>query len=271
MKRLILSLASVLCCLMAMQAENPGLKIFAHRGCWSKTPEGVFMIPENSPAAVREARRNGYLGIECDVRYTKDRKMVVLHDSKLNRTARRSSDYSKLDKPVRLADLTFEELRRDYVLESTDSTLRTPVPTLEEILLECKKQGMIPMLHSSVEESYELAQKMFGNRWICFTTSYDNLLKVREYSDCVILLSIKGGTAAETIEKLQKIGGKCGISSMNYNLYTESFCRAITDAGYEVQVSIFPTEEEAKALKNGITYILTDHRLYTRKERRRLR
>lgn len=271
MKRLILSLALMLCCLVAMQAKNPGLKVFAHRGCWSKTPEGVFVIPENSTAAVREARRNGYVGIECDVRYTKDKKMVVLHDSKLNRTARKSSDYSKLDKPVRLSDLTFEELRRDYVLESEDSTLRTPVPTLEEILVECKRQGMIPMLHSSVEESYALAQKMFGNRWVCFTTSYDNLLRVREFSDCVILFSIKGETAAETIGKLQKIGGRCGISSMNYSLYTEPFCKAMTDAGYEVQASIFPTEEEAEALKNGITYILTDHRLYTRKEKRRLR
>ena len=270
MKRLILTFAFLLCFVM-MQGQNTDLKIFAHRGCWSKTAEGVFVIPENSPAAVKEARKNGYLGIECDVRYTKDKKMVVLHDSKLNRTARRSSDYSKLEKSVRLSDLTFDELRRDYVLESTDPSLRTPVPTLEEILLECRKQGMMPMLHSSVEESYELAQEMFGDKWICFTTSYDNLLKVRKFSNCTILLSIKSESADEVVEKLQMIGGRCGISSMNYNLYTEAFCKTITDAGYEVQASIFPVEEEAKALQNGITYILTDHRLYTKKEKRRLR
>ena len=58
---------------------------------------------------------------------------------------------------------------------------------------------------------------------------------------------------------------------MNYNLYTDSFCKVITDAGYEVQASIFPAQEESKALENGITYILTDHRLYTQKEKRRLR
>ena len=162
MKRLILSLSILFCSLMSMLGQNPDLKVFAHRGCWSKTDEGVFIIPENSTAAVRQARKNGYLGIECDVRYTKDKKMVVLHDSRLNRTVRRASDYSRLDKPVKLADLTFEELRREYVLESEDPNLRTPVPTLEEILAECRKQGMIPMLHSSVEESYDLAQKMFG-------------------------------------------------------------------------------------------------------------
>ena len=271
MKRLILSLSLMFCSLVAMYGQNIDLKVFAHRGCWTKTPEGEFIVPENSTAAVRQARRNGYLGIECDVRYTKDKKMVVLHDSKLNRTVRKASDYSRLEEPVKLADLTLDELRRDYVLESTDPKLRTPVPTLEEILLECKKQGMIPMLHSSVEESYELAQNMFGDRWICFTTSYDKLLKVREFSDCIILFSIKAGTAEDIIEKLQSLGGRCGISSMNYNLYTDSFCKAITDAGYEVQASIFPAQEESKALENGITYILTDHRLYTQKEKRRLR
>ena len=271
MKRLISTIVSLLCLVAVMDGQNPKLKVFAHRGCWSKNAEGVFVVPENSTAAVRAAKKNGYIGIECDVRYTKDGKMVVLHDSKLNRTVRRAGDYSKLEKSVKLADLTFEELRRDYVQESENPEFRTPVPTLEEILLECRKQGMIPMLHSSIEESYELAQKMFGNKWVCFTSSYDKLVKVREFSDCLVLFSISGGTAQETISKLEKLGGKCGISSMKYNLYTAPFCKTLTDAGYEVQASIFPADEEEKALKNGITYILTDHRTHTKKEKRHLR
>lgn len=271
MKRFLSSLLLLLCIGVVMNGQSSELKVFAHRGCWSKNSEGVFIVPENSPAAVKEARKNGYLGIECDVRYTKDGKMVILHDSKLNRTVRRASDYSRLDKPVKLADLTFEELRRDYVLESENPEYRVPVPTLEEILLECKKQGMIPMLHSSVEESYELAQKMFGNKWVCFTSSFDNLINVRKYSDCMVLYSISEGPVEKIITKLEQIGGKCGISSMKYNLYTKSFCGALTAAGYEVQASIFPADEEEKALKNGITYILTDHRTHTKKEKRRLR
>ena len=45
---------------------------------------------------------------------------------------------------------------------------------------------------------------------------------------------------------------------MNYNLYTPQFCKALTDAGYEVQASIFPAPHEATAQRNGITYQLTD-------------
>ena len=56
-------------------ARSNKIHTFAHRGCWSKNAQGEFIIPENSVAAVREARRQGYEGIECDVHLTKDGKI----------------------------------------------------------------------------------------------------------------------------------------------------------------------------------------------------
>lgn len=258
MKRFLLLVA--LCCSMVVaEAKKPSMPhMYAHRGSWSKSDKGEFIIPENSVAAVTAAARMGYEGIECDVHYTKDGRMVILHDATLNRTCRRADDYSRLKKPVYLRDLTFEELRRDYVLEATDPALRTPVPTLEELLEECKRCGIVPMLHSDLMESYHVAQRMFGNDWICFTGGVEHLKKVREFSDCTILLAINDGTAEENIARLKQIGGHCGISTMNYSLYTPEFCRALTDAGYEVQASIFPAPHEAYAQRNGITYQLTD-------------
>ena len=82
--------------------------------------------------------------------------------------------------------------------------------------------------------------------------------KVRKFSDCTILLAINDGSAEENIARLQQIGGRCGISTMNYGLYTPQFCKALTDAGYEVQASIFPMSWEATAQLSGITYQLTD-------------
>ena len=265
MKRLLATLSIFVAIFQIAAGQNKEIHPFAHRGCWSKDAGGEFVIPENSVAAVAEAARRGYEGIECDVHLTKDGHMVILHDATLNRTARRASDYSKLDKPVKLSELTFEELRRDYVLESTRPELRTPIPTLEELLEECRKQGIIPMLHSSVWESYEVAQKMFGDGWICFTGGVDHMKKVRQFSNCTILLAINDGTAEETLAKLEQIGGHCGISTMKYKLYTADFCKAITQAGYEVQASIFPYEEELKGISNGITYLLTDRILPSKK------
>ena len=116
----------------------------------------------------------------------------------------------------------------------------------------------MPMLHSALMESYHVAQEMFGNEWICFTGGVEHLQKVREFSDCIILLAINDGTAEENIARLEQIGGRCGISTMKYQLYTPEFCKALTDRGYIVQASIFPTPYEAIAQRNGITYQLSD-------------
>ena len=258
MKKILLSLTLCLTLLSGVAQTKNHPTMFAHRGCWSKNDAKEFIVPENSLPAVAMAKKMGYTGIECDVHYTKDKRMVILHDGTINRTMRRAADYSKLDKPVRLEDLTFEEIRRDYVLESENPAWRTPIPTLEELLTECKKHGVMPMLHSALMESYKVAQEMFGNDWICFTGGVAHMQKVREFSDCLILLSINSGTAEETLDKLRQIGGHCGVSTMNYKLYTPEFCKALTDAGYEVQASIFPAPHETVAQRNGVTYQLTD-------------
>lgn len=236
--------------LLAQNRKYP--EMYAHRGCWSS------VTPENSVEAVRLAKRFGYKGIECDVHYTKDKRMVILHDATLNRTARLKDGYRELDKPVKLSDLTFEELRRDYVLASPDPALRTPVPTLEELLAACREEGIVPMLHSNLIESYRVAQQMFGDRWIAFTDDEKVLLEARTFSDCVILLAINSGTVEENIARLERIGGKCGVSTMNYRLLTAPFCQLLAKDGYIVQASIFPQGKEDIGQRNGISYQLTD-------------
>lgn len=259
MKRIaILVFCGVVMLLVSCTRNSKFPQMYAHRGCWSKNSANEFVIPENSLPAVAMAKRMGYVGIECDVRYTKDKRMVILHDATLNRTMRRALDYSKLEEPVKLADLTFEELRRDYVLESENPDWRMPIPTLQELLEECKRHGIVPMLHSNLMESYRLAQDLFGNEWICFTEGVEHVMKVREWSDCIILLAIDGSGEVNHVENLKKIRGRCGISTMSYALYTPEFCKTITDAGFEVQASIFPSPQEVVGQRNGITYQLTD-------------
>ncbi len=55
-------------------------KNYAHRGLHNKSKT----IPENSMAAFRKAVEHGY-GIELDIQFTKDKKIVVFHDDTLNR------------------------------------------------------------------------------------------------------------------------------------------------------------------------------------------
>lgn len=88
----------------------------AHRGLHHLEKTG---IPENSRAAFHAAKTNGY-AIELDVRLTKDEKVVVFHDAKLDRLCGRDG---------KVEDLTALELCALPLL----GTSETP-PTMEEVL-----------------------------------------------------------------------------------------------------------------------------------------
>ena len=227
-------------------------KMFAHRGCWSR------IVPENSIPAVGRAARHGYMGIECDVKYTKDGKMVIMHDRTINRTCRNADDYSRIKGKVKVADLTFNELRENYVLESYNPEYRTPVPTLEELLKECKKHNIVPMLHSKIVESYKLAQKIMGNNWICFTNDVEAVKECRKISKCLILYSINPRTAETAFEVLPQLGGKVGVSSMQREALTRERVARLREKGYEVQASVYYAPREVYALRDGVTMLLSD-------------
>ena len=254
MKRLFTLILS-LCCLSAAvqaQTESPLPKMFAHRGCWSK------IVPENSIPAVGRAARHGYMGIELDVKMTKDNKMVIMHDKWINRTCRNASDYSKLTEKVRVSDLTFKELRENYVLASPKAEYRTQVPTLEEILKECKKHKIVPMLHSKYVESYRLAQKIMGDNWVCFTGNVEGMKECRTFSKCLILYGIRPHNADHAFELLPQLGGKVGVSSMQREALTRERIQKFRELGYEVQQSIYRAPREVLALRDGTTMILSD-------------
>ena len=233
--------------------QNP--ETFAHRGCWFKND-----VPENSLEAVRMAKRFGYKGIECDVKYTSDSVMVIMHDKSINRTMRNASDYSKIKEPVEVRKTSFKKLRDNYIIASENPSMREQIPTLEELLLECKAQGIIPMLHSNIIESFEMAQKIMGDgNWIAFSSDYKAMKKAREITGGLILYSIKKGELIEDVLcKLDTIGKPCGISTMSHELLSKDFNTQLADAGYQVQASIFRSPLESIAHNNDITMQLSD-------------
>ena len=133
--------------------------------------------------------------------------------------------YSEVTEKIALKDITFEELRENYVLPSANPDLRTPVPTLEELLVACRNNDVMPLLHSDVEESYAMATRMFGDKWIAFCSSAEMLKKARSMSDCLVLLDISAyPTIDDVFNILEEIGGRCGVSTMDYFRLTPDFC-----------------------------------------------
>lgn len=252
MKRFLTIIMSLCAyCAVAQSATLP--KMFAHRGGHTRE------IPENTPTAVASAKSFGYMGVELDVRKTKDGKLVVFHDRTINRKMRHAADYSTIEEKLSVKELTFDELRNNYVLASPNPAMRQPVATLDEILLECKRQGMMPMLHSKYVESYRRAQELFGDEWICFTTSIKSILECRKFSKCLVLLGITPKTAEESFEQLKLIGGHCGVSSMQSEALSEERIQRWLKEGYEVQASIFKRPKEVEATRRGVTMHLSDY------------
>lgn len=96
---------------------------FAHRGLHGGT------MPENSLSAFRAAVEKGY-GIETDIRFTKDKKIVVFHDDDL---LRMTGDKRQV------SDCTYEELSA-LTLGGTDEHIPLFSDFLEEI------GGRVPLL-----------------------------------------------------------------------------------------------------------------------------
>jgi glycerophosphoryl diester phosphodiesterase len=101
---------------------NPGPAGFAHRGLHSGS-----QLPENSLIAFAAALEVG-AGIECDLRLTKDGRIVVFHDA---------DAWRMCASPMKIAESTLAEINRLTV----DNQL---VPTLESLLTLVA--GRVPLL-----------------------------------------------------------------------------------------------------------------------------
>ncbi|MDM5298676.1 glycerophosphodiester phosphodiesterase [Bacillus pumilus] len=103
-------------------------KIFAHRGF-----KGIY--PENTMVAFEHALHSGADGIELDVQLTKDGRLAVIHDEKLNRT-------TNLKGLVK--DHTYEELKAGDASHSFyEETGAVSIPLLEEVLELISQQSTL--------------------------------------------------------------------------------------------------------------------------------
>jgi glycerophosphoryl diester phosphodiesterase len=107
----------------ARAASWLGKHIYAHRGLHHDR------VPENSPAAFRGAIEKG-LGIECDVRLTRDGRAIVFHDATLDRLTGREGVVDQL---------TQSELTTVSLSEGGET-----LPTLHDLLQLVA--GKVPLL-----------------------------------------------------------------------------------------------------------------------------
>ncbi len=145
MKKILFSLIWLICSGYVLIAQEP-LKEFENiQSALFNTNSNVVMIaahrgahllyPENSIPSVIEAIRLGIDVAELDIRFTKDRKMVIMHDKTVDRTTTGKGLVS---------DYTFDDIRK-LKLRIKDSVTNEIVPTLEEVFMLAKDKILIDL------------------------------------------------------------------------------------------------------------------------------
>lgn len=147
-------LLSVHCCPNAQAAKPHKVDVIAHRGASG-------YAPENTVAAFDKARKMKADYIELDVQMSKDGKLVVIHDTTVNRTTDIDSEA-----PVKVKDLTLKELRKlDAGSYFGPQFTGERIPTFEKVLDRYKgKIGLLielkePALYPGIEEKVAAALK----------------------------------------------------------------------------------------------------------------
>ncbi|XP_071813197.1 glycerophosphodiester phosphodiesterase 1-like [Apostichopus japonicus] len=107
-----------------LENEENGPAIIGHRG-------GANEAPENTIAALLEAKKNGAYAVEVDIGVTKDEVAILLHDWTVDRTT---------DGEGKISEMTLEEAERLNAAANFSNRSQFPsekIPTLEECVIKC--------------------------------------------------------------------------------------------------------------------------------------
>jgi hypothetical protein len=237
--------------------KNGYTEYISHRGVFT---DGI--TPENSIYSIRTAAQSGFHIVEFDVRRTSNNVLIIMHDESINRTMRNKSDYSEISEIINVVDMTFQELRENYVLESANEYMRIEIPSLEEMLIECRKQGIIPMIHRNGGDASQIAataKSIVGDFFCYFDSSQSNMTDVRGISkECLIVQATGVGTLDSALSYLITLGGNCAVSMSDTTNLTEQQIMDCISNGVDVQISIHPISSNVQRLEQGATMMLTN-------------
>ena len=144
----------------------------AHRGVATE-------YPQNTMAAFRAAKVQGYGMIELDTKFTADNHCVIFHDRVVNGIARNQAG-EKIDREMPIASLTLQEvLALDVGLSFGEAFRGEKIPTLEEVLAFAVKEKM-PLKFDNVIQShtekqrnifFDTVERMGAIPWVGFTSN----------------------------------------------------------------------------------------------------
>jgi glycerophosphoryl diester phosphodiesterase len=121
------------------RAKDKMVLVTAHRGDWRNSPE-------NSVQSLQNCIDKGIDISEFDLAKTKDEKLIIMHDKKIDRSTNGKG------KPQ---DYTLEEIQKFQLLSGTGHPTRHVIPTFEDMLLTAKDKIIV-----DIDKGYEYYDKV---------------------------------------------------------------------------------------------------------------
>ena len=183
------------------------MKIWAHRGCSQMYPENTLLAFEKA-AAIQKLE-----GIELDIQLTKDGKLVVIHDERVDRTTEGIGF---------VRDYTLFHLKKLHI-HAGDSPTQS-IPAMEEVfdLLEMRLKLGLKLnieLKNSVypydgmeEKIIEMVHKRGLEKSIVYSTFYAKSLEKLKLLDMDAELGILDSKVSDCIYKVK---GGCGATALH--------------------------------------------------------
>ncbi|MDF2682031.1 MAG: glycerophosphodiester phosphodiesterase [Brevibacillus sp.] len=229
----------------------------AHRGASG-------YAPENTMAAFRKAVKMKADYIEIDVQATKDGKLVVIHDTTVDRTT---------DGTGKVSSFTLDEIRSlDAGSFFGPDFAGERIPTFEEVLDEFRgKTGILielkaPELYPGIEEQVAAAlsernmDKPENEKIIVQSFNFDSMKTFHELLPDIPVGVLTSNKDDLTDEKLKEFAAYADYVNPTQKLVTEDLVNRIHDLDMQISVwTVRKPEEVEPLLKAGVDDIITDY------------
>ena len=150
--RILLVGLLLLSALLALFACQPNSDGNSGRVVNSINHRGHGDAPENTLVAFRTSREIGFDMVECDVRFTKDDRAVLLHDATVNRTSNGRG---------KISSLTLEQAKKlDFGSWKGKDYAGEQIPTFEEFVNLCVELNLHPYVEVKGGATYAQTQSL---------------------------------------------------------------------------------------------------------------
>lgn len=232
-------------------------KVMLNNNIKSVNHRGYGTAPENTLAAYRLSKINGFEYVETDISFTSDNVAVCLHDNTIDRTSNGSGNIS---------DLTFDEVRTyDFGSWKSSDYAGEKIPSFEEFILLCRNLGLSPYIElksgtqEQIEACIDIVEK-YGMRgkvtWISFSSTC--LTYVKNYDNEARLGYVANAIDETIIDRTLSLLTDTNevFVDTNYTTLTDENCNMCAEANLPLEVWTVNTKSAITSLNpyvSGVT------------------